>query len=369
MTASAAMMAVSRTRVAQAFPPANAGRATGSETAGPIRLDRSDNAYGPSPRAIAAMRSAPSSVDRQHPERELEALRRAIAARHGCALERVVLGCGSGEILRMAVDAFAGSGRKVIAALPTVELLSESARRAGADVVEVPLRKDYAHDLDAMLACSDPRAGLIYVCNPNDPTGTLTRRRDLEAVVERLPAGARVLVDEGYHDYIGGSPEHASFADRPVDDRRVIVARSFSTIHGLADNSIGYAIAAPEDARLLAKHRPPDQLNVAAAKGAIAALADIDHVRTSISRNANDRQEFFNQANARMLRTIDSHTNFVMLDTGRRAVGPIEHFKRHGILVSWPVPLFDRHIRVALGTAAQMREFWRVWDLLPGHHM
>src|SRR5207247_1518125 len=176
-----------------------------------------------------------------HRGHETETLRKAIAARHHVTPEHVTLGCGSGEMLRTAVDLFARPGKKIIVALPTFEAVSVS----GADLVEVPLRKDYAHDLDAMLAASDAHAGLIYVCTPNNPTGTLTRRADLEAFLRRLPAGAHVLIDEAYHDYIGGSLEHASFADRPVDDERVIVSRSFSTIHGLAGMRIGYAIAAP----------------------------------------------------------------------------------------------------------------------------
>jgi histidinol-phosphate/aromatic aminotransferase/cobyric acid decarboxylase-like protein len=134
-------------------------------------------------------------------------------------------------------------------------------------------------------------------------------------------------------------------------------------------------MAAPETAQLLTSDRPPEELNmvnVLAAAGAMAALDDIEHVRMSVQRNADDRQEFFNQANARMLRPIDSQTNFVMLDTGRPAAGIVEHFRTNGVLVSGPFAPFDTHIRVSLGTPAEMREFWRVWDLLPGlsgHHM
>ena len=101
---------------------------------------------------------------------------------------------------------------------------------------------------------------------------------------------------------------------------------------------------------------------------AIAALDDTEHVRTSAGRNANDRQEFCNQANARMLRTIDSQTNFVMLNTWRPAGAIVEHFRRNGVLVAGPFPLFDHYIRVSLGRSDGMREFWRVWDMLPVLH-
>ena len=332
-----------------------------------IRLDRSENAYGPSPRAMAAMKA---SVKGAHadPNHAAEALRKTIAAYHHLTPEQVTLGCGDGEMLRMAVDAFAPPGRRIVVALPTVEAQRLWADR-GADLVEVPLRKDHAHDLDAMLASCDARTGLIYICNPNCPTGTLTRRADIEAFLRRLPGGAHVLIDEAYHDYIGGSPEHVSFADCPVDDDRVIVSRSFSTIHGLADLRLGYAIAAAPTAQRLAAHRAPDDLPAGGATAALAALADVDYLQTSVTRNADDRQEFFNQVHARMLRAIDSRTNFVMLDTDRHAVRMIEHFRTNGIVLPGPVPEFENHVRVSLGTPPEMHEFWRVMDLLPRRMM
>jgi len=336
---------------------------------GPIRLSRNENAYGPSANVIAMMREAALHAASRYPEAKAEALRNKIASLHAVTPEQVILGCGSGEILRMAADAFAGSRGKVVVSLPTFELMAACARHAGAEVVAVPLSRDYSHDLDAMLACSDATTGLVYVCNPNNPTGSLTRRQDLETFLGRLPATAYVLIDEAYHHYVGGSSDYASFIDRPVNDSRVIVSRSFSKIYGLAGVRVGYAVAAPETAHLLASYRLPDGVNVVAATAAITALDDAEHVRMSARRNADDRQEFFNQVIARMLRAIDSHTNFVMLDTQRPAVEVIEHFTRNSVLVSPPFPSFDKHIRVSLGTPAEMREFWRVWDLMPIHQM
>ncbi len=269
----------------------------------------------------------------------------------------------------MAVDAFVGPGKKLIAAVPTFHAIGVAARRVDAEILAVPLKKDYSHDLESMLARSDGSTGLIYLCNPNNPTGTLTRRRDLESFIRRLPAAIPVLIDEAYHHYVGESSDYASFIDRPIDHDRLIVARSFSKIYGLAGLRIGYAIAAPRTARLMAAHGLPDNLNVVGAATAVAALDDVEHVRVCRSRNTDDRQEFFNQANARMLRWIDSQANFVMLHAARPAVEVIEHFRAHEILVGGPIPTFDKSIRVSLGAAAEMREFWRLWDLMPGHSM
>jgi histidinol-phosphate aminotransferase len=350
---------------------------------GPIRLNRNGNAYGPSAKVIATMQEAARTVGSRHPEADSEALRNKIAAVHHVTPEQVVLGGGASEILRMAVDAFVrapgGPGRpggpggsdeldkldRLIVARPTFELIGDYARRAGAEVIEVPLTSDYSHDLNAMLMAAP---GLIYICNPNNPTGSLTARRDLGRWLRKLPAGTCVLIDEAYHHYAGTSSDYASFIDFPVDDNRVIVARTFSKIYGLSGLRVGYAIAAPDTARRLADHAIQAGVNVVAARAAAGALDDAEHVRLTVTANDDDRQEFFNQLTARMVRAIDSKTNFVMVNTGQPAAGIVEHFKKNDVLISGPFPGFESYIRVSLGTPAEMREFWRVWDLMPAHH-
>ena len=347
---------------ASARPAENTGN-----VAGPIRLSRNENAYGPSARITSAMQGAAVNTANRYPDTEAEALRIKIAAFHHVAPEQVVLGCGSREIMRTAVDAFAGRGKKLVLARPTFDLIARFAENAGAEVIAVPLTKDYSYDLDAMLARVDASARLVYICNPNNPTGTLTRRQDIEAFVRSLPPTTHVFIDEAYHHYVTPSSDYASFIDRPVDDDRVIVARSFSQVYGLAGLRIGYAVAAPATSHVLS-YRLPDEVNIVAAKAAITALGDTEHVAESVKRNADDRQEFFNQANARMVRGIDSHANFVMLNTGRPAVEVIEHFRKNNIVLPTPIPSFDEHIRVSLGTVEDMCEFWRVWDLQPAVH-
>jgi len=336
----------------------------------PVRLNRNENASGPSRRAIAAIREAAEDGANRYPEREREALQSALAAFHRVRPAQIVLGCGSSEILRIAVTAFGGSGREVIVPSPTFELVEECARRAGADVVTVPLAKNYSHDLEAMLAAVDGRTGLVYICNPNNPTGSVTPRADLESFIGRLPATTHVLVDEAYHHYVGGGSDYASFIDRPlVGNPKLIVTRSFSAAYGLAGMRVGYAIAGADTAQTIASHRLPDSLTSVAARAAIAALGDLDHLVSAAAANADWRQEFFNQANARMLRAIDSHTNFVMFDTQHKGSDVVEHFRSQGVLISGPFVSFDRFARVSLGTPDDMREFWRVWDMKYGHVM
>jgi histidinol-phosphate aminotransferase len=335
----------------------------------PIRLTSNGNPYGPSPRATAAMLAAvrATNVD---PETECDLVRDRIAADHRVARDEVILAGGSIEILRMAVRAFVPTGKSLITAEPTFEMVAGYAKGIGRGVITVPLRPDYACDLDGMLSHCDSTTGLVYVCNPNNPTGSLTRRRDLEAFIARLPATTHVVIDEAYHHYVDDASDYRSFIDHPMGDSRVMITRSFSKIHGLAPLRIGYAVATAHTAARLASHRTSDGINVIASRAALAALADDEFVRASSFRNANDRQELFNQANARMVRWVDSQTNFVMLNAERPAEEVIAHFKSHRLLLPQPYPRFGNHVRVSLGTGAELQEFWRIWDLMPGagHH-
>src|SRR5438477_6336934 len=312
-----------------------------------IRLNSNENAYGPSPRVASAIRSAIDMVNR-YPFMKYEEVTERIASFHGVKPEQVLFACGSTEILRVAACAFLGSGKKLIQGLPTFESVEHYAKAVGSEVVSVPLDRSFAHDLGRMLSHVDASTGLVYLCNPNNPTGSLTPRKDLETFIRKLPPTTRVLIDEAYHHYAGTSSAYASFIDRPVDDRRVVVTRTLSKIYGLAGLRLGYAIAAPAPAHQLSSMRSPMNVNVLALRGGVTALYDREYVSLCVRRNADDRQEFYNQANARMLRVIDSHTNFVMLNTGGPAEAAIDHLRKHNILVAPPIPSMTKYIRVSL---------------------
>src|SRR5262245_7041010 len=141
---------------------------------GPIRLDRNETAFGPSKRAIAAMQEAAMNGVSRYPDAGLQAVQTEIANFHGVEPNRVVVGAGSTQILRMAIDTLVGSGGTLISATPTFELIGRYAPERGAEVVAIPLTRNHAHDLDAMAARSNAATGLVYICNPNNPTGTLT---------------------------------------------------------------------------------------------------------------------------------------------------------------------------------------------------
>jgi histidinol-phosphate aminotransferase len=340
------------------FEPARIG-----EPGGAILLNSNENAYGPSDKAVAAMRAALLTANR-YPYMEYDPLAESIAKLHGAGREQVLLGSGSMEILRMAAAAFLGPGKQLIQANPTFEAMEHYARSAGAEVVSVRLTSQFAHDLEQMLQLARKNAGLIYVCNPNNPTASITPRAEIEAFIDRLPANVHVLIDEAYHHYAGQSAMYSSFIDRPLGDERVIVSRTFSKVYGLAGLRLGYAVGSPTALQRMGAHGTERSVNCVAVQAAMAALDDTSNLRDSITRNANDRQEFRNQATVRTLKPIDSHANFLMMDTHHPATEVIRHFEEHKVLIGRLFPAMDTYIRVSLGTRTEMLEFWRVWDLL-----
>jgi len=342
-------------------PAPQPGAATAAD---PILLYRNENPYGPSERVLAVLRDSAASGNR-YPRSEYDTLVDQLAALHKVKREQIVLGCGSGEILCMAAMAFLKPGKTLVEAAPTFPALGKLAQTAGIEVADVPLNKMFEHDLPTMLDRANSSAGLVYIVNPNNPTGSLTPRKDIDAFLAKLPASIPVLIDEAYHHFAAPGGAYESFLDRPVNDPRLIVARTFSKIYGLAGMRIGYAVATPEMAKRLAAGFPGWSVSVASARAASAALNDVDYLRLGVKRNSDDRQEFMTQANTRGLRPIESQANFLMFNPLRPTDLVIEHLKKHNILIGPKYPALANYIRVSLGTPPEMQEFWRVWDLLP----
>jgi len=345
---------------------ASQDRSSPHQSGEPIRLDMNINPYGPSPKVVEVIRANLNSVNR-YPDSDYRPLAERIADFHNIKPNEVTLGCGSCEVLHMAAAAFLTRNKTLLLASPTFEPVANLAKRVRAQVIPVPLNKYYAHDLDAMLHHTDVSTGMIYICNPNNPTGSLTPRKDLESFLEKLPAKLPVVIDEAYHEYVGPSSDYASFIDHPIDDNRMIVVRTFSKIYGLAGLRLGYAVSSKEVSLKLSSTQLERGINIVAARAAAAALDDSDYVHHSFRRNNDDRQEFYNRTNGRMLGQVDSHTNFVFMNTGLPSSQVVEHFERNNIVLGPVVPEMNKHVRVAISTEENMKEFWRVWNLQPRH--
>jgi histidinol-phosphate aminotransferase len=329
----------------------------------PVRLNSNENAYGPFASVLAL--ENPFLDANRYPFRADDALDQKLAAMRGVKPEQVLLGCGSTEIIKLAVSAFTSPGRGLVMAAPTFEAAEIHARAVGTPVVHVPLARDYSHDLGAMLtAATSKGAGLVYICNPNNPTASLTRRKDLEAFIAKLPRDTYVLMDEAYHDFVPASADYKSFIDVPIGDGRVIVARTFSKIYGIAGLRLGCAVAAPAVIEKMSTQSQLDSINIFAIRCATVSLGDSAGHQKAVERNAADRDEFMRQATARKLETIPSAANFVMVETRRPVKQVIGHFEQNGVLVGRPFPPYETHLRVSLGTPPEMVAFWRAWDAM-----
>lgn len=330
---------------------------------GPVLLNSNENAYGPFPSVLAM--EHPFQGFNRYPDHHSDAISERLAERNKVVVDQVITGCGSTDILRVSAMAFTGPGRKLVAASPTFEAMGRYSEGLGAEVVRVPLAANFAHDLGAMLKAAGDDAGLVYICNPNNPTANLTPRADLEEFLRKLPKKTHVLIDEAYHDFVPASPDYASFIEHPVGDERVIVARTFSKVYGLAGMRMGYGVAAKETVASMKKYRGNDCLNVCVMRCGLVSLDDRESYIKAVQRNAADRDEFMRQAAARKIRPIPSATNFVMMDSHRPVQQMIDYFKSKNIEIGRPFPPLDTYVRISLGTPPQMQQFWQAWDSMP----
>jgi histidinol-phosphate aminotransferase len=346
--AAAGTAATLRARRAEASLPAGA-------PADAIQLNSNENPYGPSPRALDALTRAQAAAAR-YPDAAERRLSDAIAAAHGVAPEQVVLGCGSGEVLQMADMAFLRPGRTLVACEPTFEAVLGYARVTGAETIKVPLTADFRHDLPRMLGACDERTGLVYVCNPNNPTGTLVGRDELALFLERAPRTAVVLVDEAYHHFVDDKAYASAFEWLPRQPNLLLV-RTFSKVHGLAGLRLGYGVGSRETAAAIHAHAAFDNANAGALAAALASMTDEEHLSRQRTLNRDARDWLCRELDKDSRTYIPSHANFLMIDVGRD-VGPvIEAFRGRDILVGRRFPSLPRWLRVSMGTPAEMRAF------------
>jgi histidinol-phosphate aminotransferase len=327
--------------------------------AGAIAINSNENAYGPLPSAMKAMQDVLVRGNR-YPFALYDPLLAKIAGVNGVGKDQVVMGAGSTEMLSLAVRAFLAPGKNVVVADPTFEAMAEFAEAGGAEVRKVPLTANHAHDLEAMLKHADNNTGLVYICNPNNPTATLTPPNQVDQFIHSLPPQTVALIDEAYHHFAVGSPEYRSFM--PQADDRVIVMRTFSKVYGMAGIRLGYAVASPGTIKKMSAYRLPISVNTVAAAGGLASLEDEAAMKMAAERNANDRAEFAKEAAARKVIMIPSFANFAMLKVNQPVKQVIDSFQQKGILIGRPFPSMNDYVRISFGLPSEMKGFWRAWD-------
>lgn len=334
------------------------GRSTTDDGRKVAKLSSNENPLGTSPLARAAFEAAAGRLER-YPDAAGTELRDALAAKHGLDPARIIYGNGSDEVLHLAAGAFAGPGDEVIFVHYGFAVYEIAARRVGATVVVAP-DKDYATDVDAVLACVTERTRIVYIANPNNPTGTYASREEIARLHAGLPGNVLLVLDHAYAEYIDGDAEDGGMA-LAESAPNVLVTRTFSKMYGLAAERIGWGYAAAPIIEAMHRIRLPFSISIAGTAAAVAALGDTGFVEHTRAHNAEWRRWFSGEiaklGNAG-LRAVPSQANFVLvLFEGKlTAEAAYKGLMDAGYIVRWlPGQGLSQGLRITIGTEAETR--------------
>src|SRR5438128_3022930 len=363
-------MSISRRKFAQLLgisaatvvvrPPVSFAKPTQSvttplaEDGGIVRLSANENPYGPCPKALQAMTDSFGLACR-YPDEHNNVLIDKLAKLNGVNHDQILLGDGSGEILKLCAETFTGpQNGKLVAADPTFEAILNNASANGAEVVKVPLTSSFAHDLPKMLAAA--KGGLIYVCNPNNPTASITPKDELREFIANTPRETMILVDEAYFHY-AASVEHQSMIPLVKDHPNLIVSRTFSKIYGMAGLRCGYCVAQKETIERMRLHQMWDSVNIMALAAATASLDDPDQVSNGQRLNSEAKAFVTGELDKLGYKSIPSQANFIMFDCKRPVVPLIQALEQHNVHVGRLFPALPNYMRVTVGKKTEMETF------------
>jgi histidinol-phosphate aminotransferase len=315
----------------------------------------------------------------RYPDEHADLLIETLAKVHGVQTDQILLGDGSGEILKLCAAALTGSlspdkegavtlarptrggalefrpGRgKLIVAHPTFEAILNHATVSRAEVIRIPLNSSFAHDLPKMLSAASE--GLIYLCNPNNPTASITPKNEVRDFIAKVPQQTMILVDEAYFHY-ADSPDYETVVPLIRNYPNVIVARTFSKIYGMAGLRCGYCVAQPATIQRLRPHQTWDSVNIMALAAAIASLNDGDQIANGRRLNSHTKMFVSGELEAMGYTHIPSQANFLMIDVKRPAHPLIQALAGRQIQVGRPFPALPNHLRVTVGKRPEMERF------------
>ncbi len=318
---------------------------------GSIKLASNENPLGPSPKAIAAIRRVLEGLNR-YPDGSGFHLSQALAKKYEVDILQLVLGNGSNELIELAVRTLVQPGDEVISADPSFVVYKMITQAAGGKNVIVPCR-DNRHDLDAMAERITPKTRIVFIANPNNPTGTMNTKTEIDRFMARVPDEVLVVVDEAYFEYVTRA-DYPDSLDHLKAGRNVLALRTFSKIYGLAGLRIGYGITTREIAELMNKVRQPFNTNSLAQIGALAALADHKHVDKSIAVN-NEGKQFLYQTFDRLgIAYIPTETNFILFETQHDGRELYNTLIKTGVIIR---PMGGKKLRVTIGLPEENKRF------------
>jgi histidinol-phosphate aminotransferase len=319
-------------------------------------LSSNENCWGAPESVMKAMNNAWKYSNRYgYPDGNLVG---EIAKHHGVKQENILLGAGSGEILDVVGTTFLLGGKKVLGVEPSYSSVYQHATSIKTTAIKLPLGKDYRQDIPAMVKAANARAseiGLVYLCNPNNPTGIVVSKQEVKQLLDGIPKDMPVLIDEAYHHFVDDAT-YATSVPYVLEGRPVIIARTFSKIAALAGMRLGYAVASAD---IVQKMRPYSMgsINALVKWGGVASLKDTASQAEVKNKVMTLRKKTTTELNALGYETLPSETNFFMVGIGREVVPVIEEFRKKGVAVGRPFPPMTTHMRVSIGTADEMARF------------
>jgi len=323
-------------------------------------LSSNENCWGPPESVMKAMNNAWKYSNRYgYPDGNLVG---EIAKHHGVKQENILLGAGSGEILDVVGTTYLLGGKKVLGVEPTYSSVYQHATSIKTSAIKLPLTKDYRQDMNAFIKTANARAkeiGLVYLCNPNNPTGVVVTKNEVKQLLDGLPPGMPVLIDEAYHHFVD-DPQYATSVPYVIEGRPVIIARTFSKIAALAGMRLGYAVASAD---MIQAMRPYSMgsINALVKWGGVASLKDTQSQADVKSKTLALRKKTTSELEAYGYETIPSETNFFMVHIGREIQPVIDEFRAKKVMVGRPFPPMTTHMRVSIGTADEMDRFTKAF--------
>ncbi|MFH1244930.1 MAG: histidinol-phosphate transaminase [Candidatus Omnitrophota bacterium] len=319
-----------------------------------IKLASNENALGPSPRAVRAIKEALEGINR-YPDSDCFYLKKKLAEKLVVSAGNLVFGCGADEIIVLALRAFVDPGDEVVIARPTFLIYQIAALAADAKITFVP-QKDFRYDLKAIKQALTAKTKIVFIANPDNPSGTYVNKEEVREFMRGLPADTVVFFDEAYYE-LAEKEDFPNTLDY-LDEYNVVIARTFSKAYGLSGLRIGYGIARPEIIGYLNRVREPFNVNILAQAAALAALDDDEHLRRTLSLLREGKSYLYENLRKMNLSYIESVTNFILINMGGNACGICRQLLEQGIIVrdmnAWGMADF---IRVTVGTMAENKTF------------
>ncbi len=317
-----------------------------------VKLASNENPLGPSPKAIQAIQDLLSELNR-YPDGATQDVRQAIAQHIQVEPHQVFVGNGSDEIIKMIAETFLQPGDEMIVPYPSFAQYNFGAQVMGAQVISVPLTQEFQYDFAAMREHITARTKLIYVCSPNNPTGTWATHSDVKDFLEDLPNHVIVVLDEAYVEYVN-SPDPLQSLVFIAEGKTVLSLRTFSKMYGLAGLRVGYALGNPELIRYLHQVREPFNVNAVAQVGAAAALLDHEYVTRCREVNEAGRMQYYSGLEKLGVQYIPTQGNFLLVKVGN-GIRVFEDLERHGVIVRAGFLGLDEYVRISIGTEEENR--------------